>query len=94
MGFDVVGVQFDQAGNDEIAAHVFGLRRRRAAAEVGNHAVLGDDPAALDHLVGEHQAGIGEGEGARRSGHGFQKSPCRSCISQWTNLLMPSITAS
>ena len=37
--------------------------RRRAAAEIGNRAVLGDDPAGLDHLVGEHQAGIGEGEG-------------------------------
>ena len=33
---------------------------------------------ALDHLVGEHQAGIGEGEGARRCGHGFYKIPCKS----------------
>ena len=25
MGFDVVGVQLDEAGHDEVAAHVFGL---------------------------------------------------------------------
>jgi len=30
--------------------------RRRAAAEVGDHAILRDDPAGLDHLVAEHEA--------------------------------------
>ena len=63
MGFDVVGVQFDEARDDEVAAHVLGPDPRRAAAEINNCAVLGDEPAGLDHLVGEHQTGIGEGEG-------------------------------
>jgi hypothetical protein len=71
-------VQLDEAGHDEVAVQVFGPGRRRTAAEAGDDAVLGDDPAGLDHFVGQHQAGIGEGEDARRCGHGFYKSPCKS----------------
>ena len=70
--FEVVGVKLDQAGNDEVARNIFGARRRWAAAEVGDHAVLRDDEAGLDHRVGEHQACIGKAKAAamvrRRSG--------------------------
>ena len=33
VGFDVVGVELDEAGHDEVAGHVLGAGRRRAAAE-------------------------------------------------------------
>src|SRR5580704_7255008 len=62
----MIGMELDEPGNDEVAADVLGTRGRRAAAEVGDRAVLGDDEAGFDHLVGEHQPRVGEG----KNGHG------------------------
>ena len=58
--FEMIGVQLDQAGHDQVAAGVLAACRRIALAELGDAAVGEGDPAALDHAVGQHDAGVAE----------------------------------
>ena len=60
MRFEMVGVQLDQAGHDQVAAGVLAARGRVALAELGDAAIGESDPAALDHAIGQHDAGIAE----------------------------------
>jgi hypothetical protein len=59
---EVIGVQLDQARNDEVARDILRADGRTVGPEVRDHAVCDRDPARLDHPVLEHQAGIGENE--------------------------------
>ena len=47
----MIGVQFDEAGDQEIAAQVFARAGRAALADFGNAAVGDGDPAALEDRV-------------------------------------------
>ena len=60
MRLEMIGVQFDQPGHDEVAGGILAAGRRSAFAELGDTAICDGDPAALDHAVGEHDAGIAE----------------------------------
>ena len=64
----MVGVQFDQPGNDVIAPHV--LARAGGLADLDDLAVA-QQQRAVDDPVGEHDARIGENEfGGSGAGHG------------------------
>ena len=56
----MVGVQLDQAGHDQVAARILAACRRTALAEFGDAAIDESNPAALDHAIGEHDAGVTE----------------------------------
>jgi hypothetical protein len=56
----MVGVQFDQAGHDQVATGILAAGGRIALAKPGNAAVGKGDPAALDHAIGQHDAGVTE----------------------------------
>ncbi len=58
MGFEMIGVQLDQAGHDQVAAGVVRAFGRVALTEFGDTAAGHRDPAALDDTVGQHDAGI------------------------------------
>ena len=58
MRFEMIGVQFDQAGHDEIAACVLAAYGRVSLAELGNAAVGAGDPATFDHPVRQHDPGV------------------------------------
>jgi len=62
MGFQVVGVQFDEARQQQIAAEIPSPLRRRAATDLGNAAAADGHPATVDHLVGENDHRIGNYE--------------------------------
>ena len=70
VALEMVGVQFDQAGDQEVAAHVLaGARRRRR--DVGDQAVA-DRQRAVDDLVGQHDARIVQDQFGRH----FRQSFC------------------
>ena len=56
----MIGVQFDQARHDEVAGGVLAAGGRVAFAEFGDTAIGNGDPAAFDHAIGQHDAGIAE----------------------------------
>ena len=58
MAFEVIGVQFDEAGDQMVARKVDAALRRLALADLGDAAVIHGQPALLDDAVGEHQPGI------------------------------------
>jgi hypothetical protein len=64
--FQMVGVQLDQARHDQVAAGILAARRRVALTESSDAAVGDSDPAALDHTIGEHDAGVTENRFLRR----------------------------
>ena len=57
MALDMVGVQFDEAGDEDVAAHV--LAGGGAFVEAGDHAVA-QHHMAVDHRLRRDDAGIGE----------------------------------
>ena len=59
--FEMVGVKLDQPGHDQVTARILAACRRTALAEFGDAAVGESNPAALDHAIGEHDAGVTEG---------------------------------
>ena len=60
MHFQMVGVQFDQAGHDQVTTGILTACGRIAFAELGDAAVGESNPAALDHAIGQHDAGVTE----------------------------------
>src|SRR5215813_3885970 len=80
--FNMVGVKLDEARDNEVAGHVLGVRRRPAATEFRNDAVGGHDPGAIDHLIGEHQAGICKKEPVIR--HGYQAAARLATSTIWS----------
>ena len=62
MRLEMIGVQFDQTRQQQIAAEILTALRRRALPDFGDHPAGHGEPAALDHAVGEHDLGIGQDE--------------------------------
>ncbi len=60
MLFQIVGVQFDQTRQQQIATAVDGLRQGRAPGIDRQDAAVADAQGTLDDFVAEHQPGIGE----------------------------------
>ena len=60
MAFQMVRVQFHEARDQIVAAEILAASRC-AAGDVGDQPVA-DRDGSLHHLVGEHDAGIGENE--------------------------------
>src|ERR1700722_13008376 len=58
MGFEMIGVQFDQAGHDQVAGRILGARRRIAVAKVRDAAIAKRDPAAFDHAIGQNDPSV------------------------------------
>ena len=58
--FEVVGVQFDQAGHDQVAAGILAAGGRFAFAIFRDAAVGQSHPALLDHAIGQHDTGVAE----------------------------------
>jgi putative phosphonate metabolism protein len=68
MRFEVIGVQLDQAGHDQVAAGILAAGRRLAVAELGDAAIGDGDPAALDHVIRQNDPGVAkDGFGSGRS---------------------------
>ena len=65
MGFQMIGVQFNQAGNEQIALQVE-ADREAPFLNLGDHAVANDD-VARGHPIGKNNAGICQDNG--RGGH-------------------------
>src|SRR5262245_22496031 len=62
----MVGVEFDQAGHDEVATGIFAACGTASFTELCDAAVGDSHPAALDHAIGEHDAGVTEDRFLRR----------------------------
>lgn len=62
MSLDMVGVQLDQAGHQEIAAKIEPAFRGAAFAERDDCPVHSDEPAGFDHLLGENEPGVRKDE--------------------------------
>ena len=60
MRFEVIGVQFDQAGHDHVAGGVLAARGGVALAVFGDTAIRKSDPAALDHAVRQHDPRVAD----------------------------------
>ncbi len=60
MRLEMIGVQFDQAGHHQVAAGVLAAIGRVALAEFGDAAIGKRNPAALDHAIRQHDAGVAE----------------------------------
>jgi hypothetical protein len=58
MRFEVIGMQFDKPGQQQVASQIDAAFRRVALAEFGNRAAGDGEPAALDYSIGEHNPGI------------------------------------
>ena len=58
--FQMVGVQLDQTGHDQVATGVLAACGRASLAELGDAAIDESNPAALDHAIGQHDAGVTE----------------------------------
>jgi len=60
MAFEMIGMKLDQPGNEEIALEI--LRRCGCHLTVQNleDAPVPDDDRAFEHLIGQHDAGMGE----------------------------------
>ena len=68
MRFEVIGVQFDQAGHDHVAGGIPAARGSVALANFRDTAVGKGDPAVLDHAVGQNDPGVADdGVGTGRS---------------------------
>jgi hypothetical protein len=68
MRLEMICVQFDQAGHDQVAAGVFTARGRAALAISGDAAIRKSNPAAFDHAIRQNNPGVAD--------NGF--GPCRS----------------
>ena len=60
MGFEMVGVQFDQAGHHKVALGVLAAGGRVAFVEAGDLSIRHRDPAAFDNAIGEDDLGIAD----------------------------------
>ena len=58
--FEMVGVQLDQAGHDQVAARILAACGRASFAEFGDAAIDESNPAALDHAIGQDDDGVAE----------------------------------
>src|SRR5213080_1523825 len=72
MRLEMIGMQFDQAGHDQVAAGVRAACGRVALAISGDAAIRKSDPAAFDHAIRQNNPGVAD----NRFG------PCRSHISR------------
>jgi hypothetical protein len=59
MRFEMIGVQFDQAGHDQVACRILAAGRCVAFAKFGDAAISKSHPAALDHAIGQNDPGVG-----------------------------------
>ncbi len=59
VGLDLIRVQFDDAGHEEVAVQV-GAGTRRVVGDLGDDPVL-DAQRTVDHFVAHDDAGVGEG---------------------------------
>ncbi len=60
MRFEMIGVELDQAGHDQIAAGILRARGGPALADLGDASIRKREPALLDHPVGQHDPGVGD----------------------------------
>jgi len=72
MRLEMVGVQFDQAGHDQVAGGVRAACGRVTLAIPGDAAIRKSDPAVFDHAIRQNNPGVAD--------NGF--GPCRSHISR------------
>ena len=68
MRLEMIGVQLDQARQDQVATGVVATGRRLAFAEFGDATIGEGDPALFDHAVGENEASVAQ-NGFRRRSH-------------------------
>src|ERR1019366_298227 len=64
MRFQMIGVQFDKAGQQQIAAKINAALGRLAFADLRDQAIADNDIAAFDHAVAKNDAGILKDDGA------------------------------
>ncbi len=74
MALDMVGMQLDEAGQQVVAAHVQRRARRGALADLGDAPVT-HHQMPVPHLVGQHEACIGEHRLGHMSRHGAGAPP-------------------
>jgi len=68
MRLQMIGVQFDQAGHDHVAAGVRAASGCVTLAIPGDAAISESDPAAFNHAIRQNNPGVADnGFGARRS---------------------------
>ncbi len=60
MRFEMIGVQFDQAGHDQIAACILAAARRVAVADFSDTAIGDRDPASIDHAIRKNNPGVAD----------------------------------
>ncbi len=61
----IVGVEFDEAGQQQIAVEILGARQGRGAGVDRGDPPVGGPERARQHFVGQHQPGIGKQKIAR-----------------------------
>ncbi len=60
MGFEMIGVQFDQTGHNQIAARIVATAWRITLAEFGDASTSEGNPALVDDAVGKNDPGVAD----------------------------------